>query len=144
MENFIKQVCRFLDIDVPKISYDTSKFLTGSMKAVYNMKDKVLYVDNGHGLNFDFYFAIAHELRHIWQIKNEPLKYFANYKEANKVTLREYNLQLAELDANAFGVIVMADFANTQPQFNGLDDDIKVKIFERAREIAEEIKRKGR
>lgn len=108
------------------------------------MKDKVLYVDNGYGLNFDFFFAIAHELRHIWQIKNEPLKYFANYKEANKVTLREYNLQLAELDANAFGVIVMADFASAQPQFNGLDDDIKVKIFERAREIAEEIKRKGR
>lgn len=77
-------------------------------------------------------FSIAHELRHIWQIKYNEKFYLETYKTIDLCySVEEYNLQPAEIDANAFAYIVMVDFFGIKPLFNGLSDTVKSKIMER-------------
>ena len=45
--------------------------------------------------------------------------------------MEEYNLQIAELDANAFGGLVMIKFFHIKPLFEGVPISVKSKIFER-------------
>jgi Zn-dependent peptidase ImmA (M78 family) len=79
----------------------------------------------------DYMFAIAHEIRHIWQHKKDAALYFSNYKTSETCeNIDEYNLQLAELDANAFAGIIMTDVFGLKPKFNGLSDIAKNKTFE--------------
>ena len=50
----------------------------------------------------------------------------------------EYNLQKEEIDANAYACVVMMDMFGIKPLFNGLDDEVINKIWERAEEIVKE------
>lgn len=50
-------------------------------------------------------------------------------------SVEEYNLQLAEVDANAFAYIVMADFFGVRPLFQCLSDIVKSQIMERVNQI---------
>lgn len=43
----------------------------------------------------------------------------------------KYNLQIAELDANAFAGLIMINFFNLKPLFEGVPKSVKVKIYER-------------
>lgn len=80
----------------------------------------------------DIYFSIAHELRHLWQLENNKSLYFNNYKSTRELSINDYNNQPAELDANAFGYLVMKVMFGVEAQFNGLDKLTKHKILERA------------
>ena len=49
----------------------------------------------------------------------------SGYKPSNKCSsVEEYNLQIAEVDANAFASIVMSDFFSIKPQWNGLSNKV--------------------
>lgn len=90
-------------------------------------------------INPDLLFSIAHEIRHIWQIKTGKEIYFDNYQTIDTIKDTEkYNLQIAELDANAFAKIVMCDFFHITPLFNGLSDNVKNEIDKRVDTIISE------
>lgn len=131
--DFINELCEIINIPVPSISFDTSNFKTDTMMAqIIFPKTNTIYLKRYNKPNPDQFFAIAHEIRHIWQLQNDEDLFFSNYKPLETCnSVEEYNLQLAELDANAFAGLVMMDFFNLQPLFQEVPNSVKAKIFER-------------
>lgn len=125
IEEFITDVCKLLEIDVPKISYDTSHFPTETTLAQCEPKTNTIYLNKADKPNQDYVFSIAHELRHIYQYQTNEEFYLSGYKPSNKCSsVEEYNLQIAEVDANAFASIVMTDFFSIKPQWNSLSNKV--------------------
>lgn len=130
--SFINDICDILNISVPSVSFDTSNFPTDTMMAQVNPSGDTIYLKEYDKQNPDQFFSIAHELRHIWQIQNDEQLYFSTYKPIDLCTsVEEYNLQIAELDANAFASLVMVDFFHLQPLFKGFSVSVKAKVYER-------------
>lgn len=132
MEEFIIDICDILNISVPSVSFDISNFSTDTMMAQCSQDGSTIFLKKYDKPNPDQLFAIAHELRHIWQLKSDEQFYFSAYKPIELCSsAEEYNLQPAELDANAFAGLVMMEFFHLKPLFEGVSDVVKSKIFER-------------
>lgn len=132
IEEFITDICDLLDIPIPTISYDTSHFPTETTMAQCELISNTIYLNKLDKPNPDYLFAIAHELRHIFQYQDDEQFYLSNYKTSdNCSSVEEYNLQIAEVDANAFAGLVMINFFGLKPLFEGLSDSVKAKIFDR-------------
>lgn len=132
IQDFINDICDILNISVPSVSFDTSKFPTDTMMAQCNPNGSVVYLKKCSKPNPDQLFSIAHELRHIWQMQDNEQLYFSAYKPIDLCSsVEEYNLQIAELDANAFAGIVMIEFFHLKPLFESIPNSVKSKIFER-------------
>lgn len=130
--DYIDDVCDILDIPVPTVSFDTSHFQTKTMMAQCVPEDSIIYLKEYTKPNPDQLFSIAHELRHIWQFHTDEQLYFSKYKPVESCSsVEEYNLQIAELDANAFAYMVMVSFFHLKPLFEGVSEPIKEKIIER-------------
>ena len=140
IEKFITDICELLDITVPSISYDISHFPTKTTMAQCELTNNVIYLNKLDKPNPDYLFAIAHELRHIFQHKNDEQFYLSNYKTSdNCSSVEEYNLQIAEVDANAFASIIMVEYFKLQPQWNGLSDKVINAINDRINIIIHEL-----
>lgn len=125
INNYINNICDILNITTPIISFNVSKFQSDTMMAQCNLSGDTIYIRKTDKPNPDYLFAIAHELRHIWQIKTNKSKFFDHYKpRENCNSVEEYNLQLAEIDANAFAAIIMTDYFHLEPQWNGLTNEV--------------------
>lgn len=130
MEEFISEVCSTLGIPIPEIEYKPQDFFpTATMLAMCDSGAKTVYVRHSENVNPDLLFAVAHELRHCWQIQNKP-EMLDGYREAKDLTVEEYNLQTAEIDANAFAGAVMVDCFGIKPLFHGLPENVKEKIYD--------------
>lgn len=141
IKEYIRKVSKILKIDPPKIKM-VDKLDTETMMAAVNPETNKILVKNNL-LNYDLLFSIAHELRHIWQYHNER-SMFDDYKSSKALSKEEYNLQPAEIDANAFGKIIMVDKFGVKPLFDGLSDNVKTKIDEYEQIIRKEIQKSGR
>ena len=140
MIEFISDVCNILNISVPSISFDMSNFSTDTMMAQCKSDGSTIYIKKIDKPNPDYLFSIAHELRHIYQIKTDYEWFLSDYKPIDLcASTEEYNLQFAEIDANAFAGLVMVDFFHLQPLFEGLSDVVKAKIFERMELLSIEL-----
>lgn len=140
IEEFITDVCELLEIEVPKISYDTSHFPTKTTLAQCEPSVNTIYLNKTDKPNPDYIFSIAHELRHIYQYQTNEKFYLSGYKPSNKCSsVEEYNLQVAEVDANAFASIVMTDFFSIKPQWNGLSENVIKAIDKRIKIIIHEL-----
>lgn len=140
IEEFITDICELLDITVPSISYDISHFPTKTTMAQCELTNNIIYLNKLDKLNPDYLFAIAHELRHIFQYQNDEKFYLSNYKTSdNCSSIEEYNLQIAEVDANAFASIIMVEYFKLQPQWNGLSDKVIHAINDRINIIIHEL-----
>ena len=85
----------------------------------------IIYLNKVDKPNPDYIFSIAHELRHVYQYQTDKEFYLSRYKPSNKCSsIEEYNLQIAEVDANAFAAIIMTDFFSVKPQWNGLSGKV--------------------
>lgn len=121
IENYIADICDLLNIKKPTISYDTSHFCTKTMMAQCELTDNVIYLRKLVEPDPDYLFFIAHELRHLWQYQTNEKFYFSKYKQsADCISIEEYNQQIAEVDAHAFAAIIMIEFFDLKPQWNGL------------------------
>lgn len=130
-DEFITSLCELLGIEKPLMYFDESKFTTKTMMALCDLSGKTIYLRKTKNPSPDEFFAIAHELRHIWQKKDEQL-YFASYKPVEQMqSINAYNLQLAEIDANAFAGLIMHSYFHLTPLFKGLSEEVKGKIKER-------------
>ena len=125
IKEFITDVCELLEIRVPKISYETTHFATKTTMAQCKPETNTIYLNKVDKPNPDYVFSIAHELRHIYQYQTDEEFYLSGYKPSNKCSsIEEYNLQIAEVDANAFASIVITDFLSLKPQWYGLSDKV--------------------
>lgn len=98
--------------------------------------------------DFDYCFMIAHEWRHCYQVKTkdpclEGYRQRSEFKSAD-----EYNMQKAEVDANAFAWYIVASLTGfkAKPLFQGLGEEPKKAIEARYGEMLAEqdkLKRKG-
>ena len=132
IHDFIADVCDILNIPIPLISYDISNFPTETMMAQCSPDGSTIFLKRYDKPNPDHFFAIAHELRHIWQMQNDKKLYLSAYKPIDLCkSAEEYNLQIAEIDANAFAGLVMISFFHLKPLFEGMPDCVKIKIYER-------------
>lgn len=137
VEEFIKDICEELAIDVPEISYDTSLFPSKTMRAMCDGETIYLRMD-GKKPSLDLFLSITHEMRHLWQIKYHEELFFKDYITADKAgDIEEYNMQLAELDANAYASLIMVDEFGIQPLFQGLPDKVRKAIYSRVNYIVD-------
>lgn len=140
IKEFITDVCKLLEIKVPNISYDTIHFATKTTLAQCEPVTNTIYLNKVNKPNPDYIFSIAHELRHIYQYQTDEVFYLSRYKPSNKCSsVEEYNLQIAEVDANAFASIVMTDFFSIKPQWNGLSNKVINEINKRINIIIHEL-----
>ena len=136
---FIDIICNNLKIKKPRIQIKHDAFVSGTVLAVYDYKNKKIVISDpkSYENKADLLFAIAHELRHKYQIDHDMFD-FENYKTSKELTTEEYNLQKEDIDAKAYACVVMMDMFGIKPLFNGLDDEVINKIWERAEEIVKE------
>lgn len=133
---YIAFLCGILRIAEPIIDFDSDN-LSGTELARCSRDGSEILIRKS-GSAYDVLFAIAHELRHVWQEKYRP-EMLSGYRHSAEIGADEYNLQAAELDANAFGVIVMSDIFHVAPKFDSLSETVKAAIRRRADEIAAEL-----
>ena len=125
----MSELCDILDISKPRIEYKPQDFFpTATMLAMLDTAKGVIYVRHSENITFDMLFSITHELRHCWQMKNKP-EMLNEYRESQNLTVEQYNLQPAEIDANAFACAIMVDFFGLKPLFNGLSQNVKDRIY---------------
>ncbi|MCR1959840.1 ImmA/IrrE family metallo-endopeptidase [Thomasclavelia cocleata] len=137
--NIVAQVCDLLKIKTPKIVVSPKKMLTKTMLALYETEHNTIYLKN-KTIDLDMIFTIAHELRHVWQLKPENKnRFFNNYKERTEIDLLEYNKQLPEVDANAFASITIIELFQCMPLYKGMDQEIVKLIKTRIQEIYKEM-----
>lgn len=143
IEQTVKAICGLLDMEVPKISYDTSLFPSETTQALAEVSDTappVLYIRPVSFLIPPIALFIGHELRHIYQFYKMDLKdEFRNYKTSKEINIEEYNNQFLELDAHAFGEICMIEFTGARPTWDEFSEELKQKIEKRKQEILKEL-----
>lgn len=131
VDEFIKYICEILKIDAPVVKINRNKMATESTLAC--IENGIVYLKTKQP-SLDLLFAISHELRHIWQIKTDQEFYFKNYKTSQEIDdIDVYNQQVAELDANAFGYMIMSANYGVEPLFNGLSKETVQMIKEYTR-----------
>lgn len=81
-------------------------------------------------------FRIAHEMRHKWQWENEKELYFSGYEELGEINIKKYGNQKAEIDANAFAMIISAKLLGNIPVFKEYPYEERKQIFDRAQELS--------
>lgn len=130
--NYVANLSNELGITPPKVKINDKHFREATRIASLESDGNYcyLYVRNSQD-DIELLFAIAHELRHKYQIDN-GLFNFDNYKSSSDISIRDYNLQPVEIDANAFAYMLMKDEFNIEMKFNGLDKDIIELIKRRA------------
>lgn len=132
---FAREVCGILDISAPAIKFVSADQMQTSTQIAALTPDAVL-IRNDMTVSPELFFAIAHELRHAYQIANgADLK---GYQASDKISIEQYNLQPLEVDANAFAALVMSDFFGIVPRFHNLPESVKVAITDRMEQIQKE------
>ena len=87
----------------------------------------------------DYYFAVAHELRHLWQYLTNEKYWLGGYKTSEEIGITAYNRQRLEVDANAFAALIMVLYFGMVPTFQSLDLETRHMIEVRAHQIMPEL-----
>lgn len=132
---FSREICDILDIPVPVIKLvSADRMHTGTQIAALT-PDAVL-IRNDIEISAELFFALAHELRHAYQIASgESLE---EYRTSDRISIEQYNLQPLEADANAFGALIMSDFFGIVPQFRNMPDTVRKAIKDRMKQLQKE------
>lgn len=134
---FAQEICDILDISVPAIKFVSADRMRTSTQIAALTPDAIL-IRNDMTVSPELFFAIAHELRHSYQIANgADLK---EYQTSDKISNEQYNFQPLEVDANAFSALVMSDFFGIVPRFQNLPESVKVAINDRMKQIQKEYR----
>lgn len=127
-------ICEDLDIICPQIE-QIERLNTGTQLGAYVPETNTIFIRRNAG-KLDKAFTLAHELRHIWQIKQGWT--IIGKPDSAQIPVEDYNLQTAEIDANAYAMLVMQELFSVTPLFSGLSKEVVDKIRMRADEIEKE------
>ena len=141
LKEFIGEVCDILEIPVPNISDDFRAFKNNTKMAMLAIEKNVptLYLSDRMEKEHDYYFAVAHELRHLWQYSTNEKYWLGGYKTAEEIGITAYNRQRLEIDANAFASVIMTVLFGMKPTFENLSPQINKQIEKRIVEIEDDI-----
>lgn len=122
---FSREICDILDIPVPFIKFvSADRMHTGTQIAA--LTPNAVLIRDDIAVSPELFFALAHELRHAYQIAGgESLE---EYRTSDRISIEQYNLQPLEVDANAFGALIMSDFFGIVPQFRNMPDTVRKAI----------------
>lgn len=140
LNEYIQLICDMLKLEVPKLIFTNEHLVSDTEWACYSFKDHEIFIRENSKITLEVLFSIAHELRHAWQSTYHANEYLEDYiprEEFNNII--EYNKQPAEIDANAFAIVIMVNIFHRQPIIDTLTDEIKKLIMERAVEIVDEM-----
>lgn len=123
-----------LKIDCPKISFELDGRTSGNIAATIldsNKKFKEIMLIKDYDNLLDALLAVCHELRHIYQsVYNEHI--FDDYVElGSDISFEGYNLQDAEIDANAYASLFIQANFGVKPLFQNFPEPIRKKIEKR-------------
>ena len=135
-EQFVKDVCAILHIDAPRVEFVPAESMRTDSQLAASIPGKILVV-NDVKVSPELFLALAHELRHVYQIANGAN--LEEYQTSDKMTVDEYNLQPLEVDANAFAFLIMEFMFGISPQFESLDQSARDAITSRAEQILSEF-----
>lgn len=132
---FAREICDILDISAPVIKFVPADRMHTRTQIAALTPDAIL-IRNDMTISPELFFAIAHELRHSYQIANgADLK---EYQTSDRISTEQYNLQPMEVDANAFAALVMSDFFGIVPQFQNMPESVRNAISSRMEQIRKE------
>ena len=104
---FAREICDILEISVPDIKFvSADRMHTGTQIAA--LTPNAVLIRDDIAVSPELFFALAHELRHAHQIAHG--KSLEEYRTSDRISIEQYNLQPLEVDANAFGALIMSDF----------------------------------
>lgn len=132
---FSREICDILDIPVPFIKLvSADRMHTGTQIAA--LTPNAVLIRDDIAVSPELFFALAHELRHAHQIAHgESLE---EYRTSDRISIEQYNLQPLEVDANAFGALVMSEFFGIVPQFHNMPDAVRKAINDRMKQLQKE------
>lgn len=132
---FSREICDILDIPVPVIKLVSADRMHTDTQIAALTPDAVL-IRNDIEVSAELFFSLAHELRHAYQIASgESLE---EYRTSDRISIEQYNLQPLEVDANAFGALVMSDYFGIVPQFYNMPDTVRKAISDRMKQLQKE------
>ena len=135
-KQFAKDICDILHIDAPKIEFvPADRMRTNTQIAA--LTPGTILIRNDVDISPDLFLALAHELRHAYQIANGAN--LEEYQTSDKITVEEYNLQPLEIDANAFALLAMSSMFGIMPEFQNLSESVREAIKTRADQIKAEL-----
>ena len=126
-----------LGITCPKIQFGTKKKSAGNIAGLVldsKKNPKYIAISDEYDNILDALFAVCHELRHVYQSIHYP-DMFESYQELGTLSQTEYNLQTAEIDANAYASLFIELHFGMSPLFNGYSAKVKAEIENRKSEI---------
>lgn len=128
---FADECSDFLSIKCPKITFGFNRLKQGNLSVLVldeNKRVKSIKVSDECEDILDIYFAICHELRHVYQTIYAP-DLFNQYATIDEgLSTEDYNLQPAEIDANAFAAVYMRERFGVSPLFKGYSENVKNEI----------------
>lgn len=132
---FAREICDILDISAPDIKFvSADRMHTGTQIAA--LTPNAVLIRDDIAVSPELFFALAHELRHAYQIAHgESLE---EYRTSDWISADRYNLQPLEVDANAFGALVMADYFGIVPRFHNMPDTVRKAINDRMKQLQKE------
>ncbi|MEE0258706.1 MAG: hypothetical protein UD035_03855 [Coprococcus comes] len=132
---FSREICDILDIPVPFIKFvSADRMHTGTQIAA--LTPNAVLIRDDIAVSPELFFALAHELRHAYQIAGgESLE---EYRTSDRISIEQYNLQPLEVDANAFGALIMSDFFGIVPQFRNMPETVRKAIKDRMKQLQKE------
>ena len=130
--DYIIKVTRELEVGIPHIILDTSG--KHECSEYCPQTDELIYTKHG----MDGLFQLAHELRHKWQWEKHQEEYFADYQELDAIDLNAYGKQIAEVDANAFALIMAMKYLDSILSFPGRSRKEKRRVYDRAKILSKE------
>lgn len=125
-----------LEIAPPKLTRKRPEGLTSTQLGALDPPTRSIWINSNAALP-DQLFALAHEMRHLWQSERRP-ELLNGYAARAQTALALYNKQPAEIDANAFAYLVMLEWFGSEPLFNGLSTADKQAIYARAAVIEQD------
>ena len=132
---FAREICDILEISVPDIKFvSADRMHTGTQIAA--LTPNAVLIRDDIAVSPELFFALAHELRHARQIAHG--KSLEEYRTSDRISIEQYNLQPLEVDANAFGALIMSDFFGIVPQFRNMPDTVRKAIKDRMKQLQKE------
>ena len=125
LEQFAEQVAAILGIPCPTIK-NVTQLSTPTQIAAIDPDGMILTLRSNAEM-YDKAFAIAHELRHLWQQRTGLFDLTA-HSAAGSISTVAYNMQPEEIDANAFAALIMESSFGVRPMFSAFPSELICKI----------------
>lgn len=127
---------------IPACKKPRSFFLTPTTMAALASDGSGIAINNAVvKSDNDLWFALSHEMRHLWQIRSNRADLTA-YTASDAADTASYNAQDMELDAHSWSFAVMIKLFGITPNLrSSLGDEIYDEILRRCADIIPTIKR---